>query len=164
MAVPKKVWFTLVFDREANEPAWFKKLWDAHRVAIITYRKGVKDKWDEYRFQPYEILISTNKSTMQICEQGSLIQDIWFREVRKLNDNGHQTSIITTHPSIDIATIAKNMLSRWTQENYFKYAIENFDMVNRLFFFCIQSTSKKSSSFVMYLCLLTKYCGYFLNK
>lgn len=124
----KKVWFTLVFDREAYEPAWFKKLWDDHRIAIITYRKGVKDKWDEFRFQPYEILISNNKSTMQICEQGSLIQDIWFREVRKLNVNGHQTSIITTHPSIDITTIAKNMLSRWTQENYFKYAIENFDI------------------------------------
>lgn len=124
----KKVWFTLVFDREAYEPAWFKKLWDDHRIAIITYRKGVKDLWNENVFQSHEILISNNKSTMQLCEQGSIIQDIWFREVRKLNTKGHQTSILTTHPSIEMTTIAKNMLSRWTQENYFKYVIDNFDI------------------------------------
>jgi len=30
---------TLVFDREAYEPAFFERLWKAHRIAILTYRK-----------------------------------------------------------------------------------------------------------------------------
>lgn len=37
--------FTLVFDREAYEPLWFKKLWDVHHVAVISYRKNIKDIW-----------------------------------------------------------------------------------------------------------------------
>jgi hypothetical protein len=39
--------FTIIFDREAYSPVCFKKLWDEHRIAVITYRKNVKDKWDE---------------------------------------------------------------------------------------------------------------------
>ena len=38
--------FTLVFDREAYSPAFLKKIWDEHRIAVLTYRKNVKDKWD----------------------------------------------------------------------------------------------------------------------
>jgi hypothetical protein len=38
---------TLVFDREAYEPAFFKRLYKKHRIAVITYRKNVKDIWDE---------------------------------------------------------------------------------------------------------------------
>ncbi len=36
-------------------------------------------------------------------------------------------SIITTHWLIEKAEIAIKMFARWTQENYFKYMIENFD-------------------------------------
>ncbi|MDR3262129.1 MAG: hypothetical protein LBT78_09910, partial [Tannerella sp.] len=35
--------FTLIFDREAYSPAFFKRLWDTHRIAVVTYRKNVKD-------------------------------------------------------------------------------------------------------------------------
>lgn len=31
--------FTIVFDREAYSPVFFQKLWDKHRIAVITYRK-----------------------------------------------------------------------------------------------------------------------------
>lgn len=42
--------FTLVFDREAYSPRFFKQLWDCFRIAVITYRKNVKDKWGEEGF------------------------------------------------------------------------------------------------------------------
>ena len=42
--------FTLVFDREAYSPKFFEKLWNRYRVAVITYRKNVKDLWDEKDF------------------------------------------------------------------------------------------------------------------
>ena len=119
--------FTLVFDREAYEPGWFIKLWEEHRIAIISYRKNVKDKWEEDAFKSNEIQMLNNNVTMHLCEMGSLIQGHWFREVRKLSESGHQTSIITTHPDLNIQQIACKMFSRWGQENFFKYMAENFD-------------------------------------
>jgi hypothetical protein len=123
---PNKPIFTLVFDREAYQPGWFIKLWDDHRIAIISYRKNVKDKWEENMFKPSEIQMLNNEVTMQLSKKKSLIQGHWFREVRKLSESGHQTSIITTHPNLVIEQIAGKMFSRWGQENYFKYMIENF--------------------------------------
>ena len=117
--------FTLVFNREAYEPAWFKKLWDQYHIAVISYRKNVTDKWDEMLFHNVETQVFN--VTMLLCKMGTQINGIWFREVRKLYEDGHQTSIIATHPSLNLQTIAVKMFSRWTQENYFKYMIEDFD-------------------------------------
>ncbi|NWJ98932.1 MAG: hypothetical protein HXX20_24595, partial [Chloroflexi bacterium] len=119
--------FTLVFDREAYEPAWFKKLWDKYSVAIISYRKNVTDRWDETLFHDVEAQVFNTNATMQLCEMGTQINGIWFREVRKLSQDGHQTSIIATHPTLNLQTIAVKMFSRWTQENFFKYMIADFD-------------------------------------
>ena len=119
--------FTLVFDREAYEPGWFIKLWKEHRIAVISYRKNVKDKWDENMFESTEIQLINNNVTMQLCEMGSLIQGYWFREIRKLTESGHQTSIITTHPDLVMQQVAGKMFARWGQENFFKYMAENFD-------------------------------------
>jgi hypothetical protein len=124
---PRKPVFTLVFDREAYEPGWFIKLWKDHRIAVISYRKNVKDKWDEKMFKLTEIQLYNNNVTMQTCEMGSLIQGYWFREIRKLTESGHQTAIITTHPDLMIEQVAGKMFSRWGQENFFKYMTENFD-------------------------------------
>jgi len=119
--------FTLVFDREAYEPAWFKKLWEKYKVAIISYRKNVKDKWDEMIFNRTDTQLFNNNVTMQLCEMGVVLSGLWFREVRKLSESGHQTSILTTHPSLSLKQIAVRMFFRWTQENFFKYMNENFD-------------------------------------
>ena len=119
--------FTIVADREVYEPAWFKKLWDQYRVAIITYRKNVKDEWDSSLFYDVETLIHNTPVTMQLCEMGTQLNGLWFREIRRLSENGHQTSIMTTHPSLSLPETAVKMFSRWTQENFFKYMINDFD-------------------------------------
>jgi hypothetical protein len=119
--------FTLVFDREAYEPEWFKTLWEQERIAVITYRKNVKDKWDENLFNYTDVEVYNNHVLMRLCEMGSCIQKGWFREIRKRSGDGHQTSIITTHPTLDLSRVAARMFSRWTQENFFKYMIANFD-------------------------------------
>jgi hypothetical protein len=124
---PKVPHFTLVFDREAYEPLWFIKRWKEYRVAVITYRKNVRDKRAEDLFKSAEIQLSYNTVTMQLCETGSCIQNRWFREIRKLSAKGHLTSIITTHPALEASYVAMRMFSRWTQENFFKYMSENFD-------------------------------------
>jgi hypothetical protein len=137
--------FTLVFDREAYEPGWFIKLWKEHRIAIISYRKNVKDKWEEKLFNSSEIQMFNNNVTVQLCEMGSLIQGYWFREVRKLSESGHQTSIITTNPDLMIQQIAVKMFSRWSQENFFKYMTENFDF-DRMIQYGTEPLSNKESS------------------
>jgi hypothetical protein len=137
--------FTLVFDREAYEPKWFKKLWEEHRIAIISYRKNVKDKWDESLFKNLDIQMYHNNVTMQLCEIGSLIQGHWFREIRKLSTSGHQTSIITTHPDLEMQQIAGKMFSRWSQENYFKYMAENFDFDRMIQYGTEPLTNKEAS-------------------
>ena len=119
--------FTLVFDREAYEPKWFKKLWDDHQVAVISYRKNVREKWDEKLFNTTETELYNNTVTMRLCEMGTQLSGCWFREIRKLSDNGHQTAIVTTHPSLSVELVAARMFSRWAQENYFKYMGENFE-------------------------------------
>jgi len=137
--------FTLVFDREAYEPGWFIKLWKAHRIAIISYRKNVKDKWDDNMFEPAEIQLYNNNVTVHVCEMGSLIQGHWFREIRKLSESGHQTAIITTHPTLAIQQIAGKMFARWGQENFFKYMAENFDF-DRMMQYGTESLGNKDAS------------------
>jgi hypothetical protein len=127
VAKPGEPVFTIVFDREAYEPEWFKKLWNEYSVAVITYRKNVKDNWDEKLFHSTYVQINNTNVTMQLCEMGSKLNELWFREIRKLSDSGHQTSIMTTHPSLSIQNTASKMFSRWTQENFFKYLIKEFD-------------------------------------
>jgi len=119
--------FTLVFDREAYEPKWFAKLWKEHHIAVLTYRKNVQDKWDENLFYNANIQSNNNDVTMQICEMGTWLNGHWFREVRKLSQSGHQTAIITTHLTLPTKEIAERMFVRWTQENFFKYVMANFD-------------------------------------
>ena len=125
--------FTIIFDREGYEPAFFAKLWEDHRVAVITYRKNIKDKWDKADFKSVETQVNDAKVIMQLCEKPVTLGKSSFREIRKLGTGDHQTSIITTHPTLDQAIIAPQMFSRWTQENFFKYLIAEFDfdkMVN----------------------------------
>jgi hypothetical protein len=124
---PEVPTLTIVVDREAYEPAWFSSLWEKYHIAIITYRKNVKDKWDESLFKSSEIQTDYGAMSMLLCELGTQLNGHWFREVRKLSGDGHQTSIITTHPTLPIEQIAIKMFARWTQENFFKYLIENFD-------------------------------------
>lgn len=126
-AKPGEPAFTIIVDREAYEPAWFKKLWDQHHVAIITYRKNVKDEWDRSLFYDVKTQIHNTDVTMQLCEMGTQLNGHWFREIRRLSETGHQTSVLTTHPSLSLPDTAVKMFSRWSQENFFKYMVSDFD-------------------------------------
>lgn len=119
--------FTLFFDREAYDTAFFIRLWQKHRIAIVTYRKNVKDKWPEEDFKPYETQVINNKNTMFLCEKPVELGGHTFREVRKLGEGGHQTSILTTNPILSLNQAAGGLFSRWSQENYFRYMIAEFN-------------------------------------
>lgn len=119
--------FTLVFDRECYEPGFFQRLWNTHQIAVITYRKNVKDKWEENIFKQYDVQVLNNTVTLLLCEQKVTLGGHHFREIRCLNEGGHQTAIITTNADITITQIASKMFCRWSQENFFKYLISDYD-------------------------------------
>jgi hypothetical protein len=118
---------TLVFDREAYEPAFFGRLWEQHRIAVITYRKNVKDAWDEKSFKTTDVTVLEQTIAMQICERQTVLGGIAFREIRRLTASGHQTAIITNNTVISMETAAGRMFGRWSQENFFRYMIMDYD-------------------------------------
>ena len=119
--------FTIVFDREGYSPQYFGKIWDDYRVAVLTYRKNVKDSWAESDFKDYEIGFDGNQELMKLAEKQVVLNNVEMREIRKLSEGGHQTSIITTNKKLGKVDLAKKMFSRWTQENYFKYMRSEYD-------------------------------------
>lgn len=120
---------TLIFDREAYEPAFFIRLWELYRIAVITYRKNVKDQWDVQDFKSMAVIDNMNaQKTMLLCEKQTLLSGHAFREIRSLSNDDHQTAIITTHPTLLITIIAVAMFNRWIQENFFKYMIADYSL------------------------------------
>lgn len=84
---------TLIFDREGYHPSFFKKLWDDYHIAVITYRKNVPDKWDESSFKDTVVTVLGQNATMHICEQEVVLDGFTMREIRRLGEDGHQTSL-----------------------------------------------------------------------
>jgi len=126
----KEPLFTLVFDREAWSPAFFAELWDK-RIAVITYRKNVKDKWDESLFEDYAVATTFGTETMKLHEQ-----DLYsgkngqyrMREVRRQCPDGHQTSIVSTNQILPLEVIASHMFARWSQEIFFRSMRQEYAM------------------------------------
>ena len=118
---------TLVFDREAYEPAFFERLWKKYHIAVLTYRKNVKDIWPEESFKVKEVQVLDQTVTMRLCEQETVLGGVAFREIRRLTESGHQTAIITTNRVISIEVAAGRMFGRWSQENFFRYMIMDYD-------------------------------------
>ena len=85
--------------------------------------------WPETEFIETEVVFPNGeKSVMQLAERGVYhgTEKIWYREIRKLTESGHQTALVTTDYYNDTALIAGKMFSRWSQENFFKYMMKHF--------------------------------------
>lgn len=124
--------YMIVFDRECYSPDFFYDLWQ-ERISICTYKKNTTDKWADEEFYMYEEELPDGEvQKMELAERGVLLQNkssnkkIWTREIRKKSKSGHQTSIITTNFILSIIQIGFYIFSRWCQENFFKYMMENF--------------------------------------
>ena len=125
--------FTLVFDREGYSPGLFRKMWEK-RIACQTYRKQPYEPWPEQEFIQCQVPIQNgNIVTWKLAERGVLLgtkkqEQIWVREVRKLTDSGHQSAIVATQYQSDVKAIAQSQFGRWSQENFFRYAGQSFDI------------------------------------
>jgi len=123
--------FVIIFDREGYSPAFFREMWQQHRIACITYHKYPKDAWPESWFTETRATMPGGEVvTMKLAEMGSWIggrhDGMWVREVRKLTASGHQTSLISTAYGQLGLENAASLFSRWSQENFFRYMMEHF--------------------------------------
>ena len=123
--------FIMVFDREGYSPKFFKQMWREHRIACLSYHKYPKGDWPEPWFQPTDVTLPSGEQvSLKLAELGSWVGDrpsgLFVREVRKLTESGHQTSLISTAYGHLALQDAAGLFSRWAQENFFRYMIQHY--------------------------------------
>ena len=117
---------TLIFDREGWSPKRFKT-WHKAGFDVITYRKGTYRDWRRRCFQKVTVEVGGRQVVYLLGERMVRVaRGFRMREVRRLCDNGHQTSVMTTRRDLGIETVARRMFSRWQQENFFRYMRHEF--------------------------------------
>jgi transposase len=129
--------FVILFDREGYSPEFFKDMWQAHRIACITYHKYPKDDWPTSEFEEIETTLPGGEQvSLKLAERGTWIGDkksgLWVREVRKLTTSGHQVSLISSAYGQSAREDSVRLFSRWSQENFFHYMMQHFaiDLLN----------------------------------
>ncbi len=122
--------FIMVFDREGYSPVFFKEMWDEHRIACQTYHKYPKADWPASEFSELAVTMPHgHQVTMNLAERGTFLAGVlWVKEVRKLSESGHQTSVLSTAYRFPAADVGAYMFARWSQENFFKYMMDHFDI------------------------------------
>ncbi len=148
---------TLVFDREGWSPQLFRELRKVG-IAVVTWRKGAQaERWPESEFRAATIPLRTPLGEAlaegQLAERpvelgaGCAAREIRFWIERRLRGTGkggqprqarqlagaasatqRQPALVTTHPSLAAEQVAGLLRSRWTQENFFKYARAEFGL------------------------------------
>jgi prepilin-type processing-associated H-X9-DG protein len=131
-ADPRRSRFVIIFDREGYSPAFFKEMWQTHRISCITYHKHPKEAWPDEEFSETKVTLPRGQSvvSMKLAERGSWIGDkkngLWVREVRKLTKSGHQVSLISSVYGQLAREDAAGLFSRWSQENFFRYMMQHY--------------------------------------
>jgi hypothetical protein len=120
--------FVMIFDREGYSPVFFEEMFFSHRIACITYKKYPGDDWPQEEFEEEEVVFKNGERVlMKLAERPLVLSEIfWVREIRRLSQDGHQTSILSTNYKSQRCEIAGAMFQRWSQENFFKYMLQHF--------------------------------------
>jgi transposase len=118
---------TIVFDRGGFSPKLFATM-IKDGFDVLTYRKGRCRRINERRFV-------RRRAVLDGCSVDYLLHDapvrllkgkLRLRQVTRLCDGGHQTTVITSRWDLRDIEVAYRMFERWRQENFFKYMREEF--------------------------------------
>jgi hypothetical protein len=120
-ADPKLDKFILVFDREGYSPEVLKRFKE-RRIGCLTYHKHPGPEWPEEEFQICAVkLAHGNQEQLKLAERRTVLSNGFeVREVRHLEESGHQTSVLATTDQLSREAIAATMFARWSQENFLK--------------------------------------------
>jgi len=117
---------TMVFDREGWSPKRFAT-WKQQGVDVLTYRKGKMSTWRATSFHKSTGRVGGARVAYALAERAvTLSNGMHVREIRRLTEDGHQTSVITTNQKLSTLAVAHRMFSRWRQENFFRYMRHEF--------------------------------------
>ena len=72
---------------------------------------------------------ATSATTVDPAEKPIVLRNgLTVRQIRRRLANGRQVPVITSHPQMPLEQVAGAMFSRWSQENFFKYLREQFNL------------------------------------
>lgn len=138
--------FGLTFDREGFSQKFFKDMWQNHQIACYTYAKNVKESLPESDFEEHTVLFVNGQTVKMMLSKRGIYHkptDFRFREIRKLTETGHQTTIFTTDFHHDAPRIDASMFARRSQENFRKYRMQHY-AIDRLVDYQLQATDATS--------------------
>ena len=99
----------------------------------------IEGKETEKLSEPQIVITSeqtNNKNNIKIKKKYTRKKrQLFIREVRRLTETGHQTSIKSTNYKFSIINIGVYMFARWRQENFFKYMMQNFNIDTLISYF-----------------------------
>ena len=121
--------FTLVCDRAVYSPEFFAEA-KAERVAVMTYHKFPGPAWAPEEFAERSVkLVSGEEVKLKLAERGTQLSNgLWVREVRHLEESGHQTPVLSTDYKRGLDQAAVAMFARWCQENFFRYMRQHYSL------------------------------------
>jgi len=119
---------TVVFDRGGWSPKLFRKILEAG-FDVLTYRKGKCPRYPAREFTKHTLEVEGRKVSYRLRDglvrPGAQLQ---LRCVVRWREDGRQTQVVTSRRDLSAAEVAYRMFERWRQENYFKYAGEEFGL------------------------------------
>ncbi|MEX2551355.1 MAG: putative transposase [Nitriliruptoraceae bacterium] len=125
---------TIVFDRGGWSPKLFAEL-DTAGFDILTYRKNPPAPEPASAFVDHTVVDDRGAThTYRLADRpvrlgyGPKTARRYFscRQIVRLCDTGHQTTIVTTRTDVDPGPIAWAMFNRWREENFFRYMRARF--------------------------------------
>ncbi len=124
--VPKGKRVTFLFDRGGWSPKLFKKIVQAGHD-FITYRKGKCPRYPVQDFVEHSLEVKGREVTYMlrdgVARFGAGMQ---FRQIVRRQPDGHQIAILTSRKDLAAADVVFHLGELWRQENYFKYARDEF--------------------------------------
>jgi hypothetical protein len=74
-------------------------------------------------------LVNGEEVKLLLAERGvPLSNGLWVREIRHLDEKGHQTAILSTDYVSDLDRVAAALFARWCQENFFQYMAAHYGL------------------------------------
>lgn len=128
-ADPRRMRFTMIFDRQGFSPSFFEEL-TQQRIGALTYHKYPKENWPAEQFSNRWVRLPTGEEVQrQLAERETQLSNgLWMREVRVRSSDGSQVSILSNHRGLEMSQIAVWMPARWSQENFLRYMRQHFGL------------------------------------
>jgi hypothetical protein len=125
---------TIVFDRGGWSPKLFAEL-DTAGFDILTYRKDPPQREPASAFTDHQVVDDRGVAhTYRLADRPVRLaynagrNYFGCRQIVRLCDTGHQTTIVTTRSDLNPGPLAWAMFNRWREENFFRYMRARFGL------------------------------------